>query len=633
MGRDTVQLETFVSTISQEYLLEFTSEYGISEDLHLELPDPEERIVDFSEGKVEMPARDTYSAEAVTILNTHRTPIQKQPETLMCLVDMDLFNLIRAANPTKAKTDTRPCAAHEVLLLTVTASRVIEMEDPATVIDSFEVPPPENIVTMGVALEAGLAEESAAMGPHAIKKRRKRGNDGVDTSAPPKVLRRDHVEFQPTQSTIRGKSLPVMEIEMRDTPVDVSDPDPLSLVDPQSIPTENVAQSSKGAAVARDPKSEHTSFTSMVGSPERIYQPEWGVTIGCRLDAPEACQDLVDHIAPPGQVAMGSQLRLRFEQEEKLLKRSVAQVARRDQRIQARENEIKNLKALLEAETDMKKTAEAKSTELEEKLKAAFKEFKQFENNRVEKHCADMNARLDALSIDFDEELYPHMLTAISSRRWVVGHGLHLAVMNYGESIELRQVFVDVVSARIAKGMSEGMKYVVEHGRANLDLEVIEAYDPEANVKYVAALHTLRDLKYPMVDQLERLKDAPIDVIMASLHLESNTEDDAPPWIHELRLSSSQLKIPMYPEIRNPQDPGLLKKRYCWRMPLRPISDGDQVSVPTLASQGLAILLTDAATQTETSEDGGFPRICTGSVLCAPWESSRMHPKSWVHVN
>ncbi|GKA11082.1 hypothetical protein Tco_0690515, partial [Tanacetum coccineum] len=52
MGRDTVQLETAVSTISQEYLLEFTSEYGISEGLHPELPGRGDRIVDFPEGKV-----------------------------------------------------------------------------------------------------------------------------------------------------------------------------------------------------------------------------------------------------------------------------------------------------------------------------------------------------------------------------------------------------------------------------------------------------------------------------------------------------------------------------------------------------------------------------------------------------
>nr|GEW86285.1 hypothetical protein [Tanacetum cinerariifolium] len=591
---------------------------------------------------------------------------------------MDLFNLICAPHPTKVKTGTRPRAAHEVPLLTVTASQVIEMEDPATATESSRVSSPVERSPLDFANEnpsqqstggngmehQGLAEEIAAMGPRMIKEHRKRGNDGVDTNAPPKVLRRDHVESQPTQSTIREKSLAAMEIGMRstcpvptsrDTPVDVSDPDLLSFAN---------LQSSKGAAVAGDSESKHTSFTSMVGSPKNIYQPEWGVTNDCRLDAPEACQDLVGHIALPGyfselrhlhnddflkqyninlarQVTMGSQLRLRFEKDAKLLKKSVAQVAHWDQRIQARENEIKNLEALLEAETNMKKTTEAKNTELasvyspslgyqRRKIKSCFEEFKQYENDRVEKRCAEIDVRLDALSIDFDEELYHHMLLAIAGRRWVIGHGLRLAVMKYGESTELRQVFADVVSAGIAKGMSEGLKYGVGHGKDNLDLKAIEAYDPEANAKYVAALHALRDLKYPMVDQLESLKDAPIDVIMASLHLESDTRDDAPQWIRELRPNSSQLKIPVYPEVRDSQDPWAFKeeilladaiatnvshvekKKKC-RVVCRTHrvgfahhakSNGVLVSVPTIAPQGLAILLADAATQTEASEDG-----------------------------
>nr|GFA91109.1 hypothetical protein [Tanacetum cinerariifolium] len=422
-----------------------------------------------------------------------------------------------------------------------------------------------------------------------------------------------------------------------------------------SIPKQDVVQSSKGAVIAGDPKSENTSFTSIVGSPESIYQPEWGVTNGCRLDTPKACQDLVEYIASSWyfsemrhlhnddfmsqyninlarQVEMGSHLRLRLEQEAKLLKKSVALVARRDQLIQARENEIKNLEALLEAETDMKKATEAKNAELvkelenlraqftdlqvsnyrlseqvstlqaqvtrEEKLKAAFEEFKKYEDNRVEKRCAEMDARLDTLSIDFDEELYHHMLTAIAGRRWVIGHDLRLAVIKCGESVELRQVFADVVSAGIAKGMSEGLKtqspwpvglqpsytagllqeylaynhsgmgmseglkYGVEYVKANLDLEAIEAYNQEADTKYAVTLHALRDLNYLMVDQLESLKDAPIDVIMASLHLESDSGEDAPQWIHELHPSSSQLKIPMYPKVRDLKDPGLLWKIY-----------------------------------------------------------------------
>nr|GEU81539.1 hypothetical protein [Tanacetum cinerariifolium] len=329
---------------------------------------------------------------------------------------------------------------------------------------------------------------------------------------------------------------------------------------------------------------------------------EWGVTNGCRLDTLKACQDLVDHIAPPGyfleirhlhnddflrkyninltwQVAMDSQLRLRFEQEAKLLKKSIALVARRDQRIQARENEIKNLEALLEAETDMKNAAEAKNAEL----------VKELENLRA--------LFTDLQSIDFDEELYPHMLTAIAGRRWVIGHGLRLAVMKCGESTELRQVFADVVFAGIAKGMNEGLKYRVEHGKANLDLEALR--------------HMTRSLK-----------DASIDVIMTSLHLESDSGEDAPQWIREIFFSSSQLKIHVYSKVRDPKDPWSFKeeillvdaiaanvshaekKKKCQVVcrthgvgyAHHARSDGVPMSVPTIAPHGLAILLADAST-------------------------------------
>nr|GFC32920.1 hypothetical protein [Tanacetum cinerariifolium] len=103
----------------------------------------------------------------------------------------------------------------------------------------------------------------------------------------------------------------------------------------------------------------------------------------------------------------------------------------------------------------------------EEKLKAAFEEFKRYEGDRVEQRCAEMEAHLDALSIDFDKEIYPHMLTAITSHRWVIGCGLRLAVLKCSESLELRQAFVDVVSAGIAKGISEGLRHGVEHGQTH----------------------------------------------------------------------------------------------------------------------------------------------------------------------
>ncbi|GJR41632.1 hypothetical protein Tco_1309735 [Tanacetum coccineum] len=603
-----------------------------------------------------------------------------------------------------------------------------ETENPVPAEASQEDLPAENTTTTEVVPEVNLEKEVTAMGSLVNKRRRKRDTSEMETNAPPKVLRTDHASVRPESMTRGGKSLATMGVGA-DTPSpmpvqqSVSDPDPLSYARPQPTPEPDIAQSSKGATVAGDPDSEKSSsFTSFAGSPGGIYQPGWGITNSCRLDTPGVCQDAVDHMVPPRyfsklrhlpneeflnqynvnlaqQVAMGSQLRLRFEQEVRLLKKAKEKVAKRDQRIQAREEEIKkldqeirslravdtevqglrnqtrNLETLLEAEVDMKKAAEANSAELtkeleslrakfsdlqvnnnqlsqqvstlqaqvtgEEQIKAAFEEFKKREDDKVEKRCAEMDARLDALSIDFDEELYPHMLTAIASRRWVIGHGLRLAVMKCAESTELRQVFANVVSAGIAKGMSEGLKHGVEHGKAQLDLEAIEAYDPEADAKYVAALHALKDLKYPLIDQLEKLKDAPIDLIMASLYLESDVGEDTPQWIRELRPSSSQLKIPVYPEVRDPRDPWAFKEEMLLEDAImanvsraekkkkcrvvchthgigsahHPRFDGVSVSVPIVAPQGLAILLTDAATQTDTNEDEASPLLIRSKSL------------------
>nr|GFC82037.1 hypothetical protein [Tanacetum cinerariifolium] len=66
--------------------------------------------------------------------------------------------------------------------------------------------------------------------------------------------------------------------------------------------------------------------------------------------------------------------------------------------------------------------------------------------------------------------------------------------MKCAESLELRQVFEDVVSAGIAKGMSKGLRHGMEHRQAQLYLETIEAYDPEAKAKYIATLQALKDL-------------------------------------------------------------------------------------------------------------------------------------------
>ncbi|GJR32115.1 reverse transcriptase domain-containing protein [Tanacetum coccineum] len=220
----------------------------------------------------------SYSSVDVTSLNTRRTPIQKQPEFLLCLVglsrnyflrddvyptflydddrEIDLFNLISASNPLKVKIGVRPRATHEVPLLIVTANCIIEMEDMGVASESSRTPsvlekspldfadedPPQTIAER-VASETSLEEEVATMGPLVNKRRkqmpRKRVNDEAEMNTPPKVLRKDHVS-NPSHSAYRGKSLAAMGLgagfissvlAAQGAPTaakSVSDPDPLS---------------------------------------------------------------------------------------------------------------------------------------------------------------------------------------------------------------------------------------------------------------------------------------------------------------------------------------------------------------------------------------------------------------------
>ncbi|GKE84456.1 hypothetical protein Tco_1558198, partial [Tanacetum coccineum] len=116
------------------------------------------------------------------------------------------------------------------------------------------------------------------------------------------------------------------------------------------------------------------------------------------------------------------------------------------------------------------------------------------------------------------------------------------------------------VGPKLVKRNGRAGPYYTHYRDSKLDLAALEAYDPEAEGRYIAALTALRDMKYPLVDQLEQLNDAPIDLLMASLHLESDTGEDAPPFIRDLRPSSSQLKIAVYPEVRNPKNPWAVKE-------------------------------------------------------------------------
>nr|GFA57043.1 hypothetical protein [Tanacetum cinerariifolium] len=208
-----------------------------------------------------------------------------------------------------------------------------------------------------------------------------------------------------------------------------------------------------------------------------------------------------------------------------------------------RPSEIKNLEALLETEAGMKRAAEEKSDGLSQELERMRAKFSELQVSHER-----LSQQVDALQ------------------------------QQCAESLEMRQAFADVVSAGVAKGMSEGLKHGVEHGYAQRTVESLEAYDPEAEAKFATALY------------------------------------------------SSQLTIPVYPEVRDPRNPWACKEEIGLAGAIAAnISRAEQkkrnrivcrthgvgsthhvrsdrvpVSAPIVVPQGLALLLVDATTQTES---------------------------------
>nr|GFA20299.1 hypothetical protein [Tanacetum cinerariifolium] len=256
-----------------------------------------------------MPAVSTYSIEAVRALDTHRTPIQKQPEMLLCLVEIsrryylgdEVYGSIQFNSCLKSYEDSSGVPS------TIEKSP-LDFADEAGVSDQGtvapEMPPSEDVPATDAA-GAGQAEEVVATDPPMATESRKRGRDGTDGNAPPKSLRRDHADPRPTGSFYGGKSLAAIQLGLASTvfvpenaPVGVSDPDPLFFADPPSRHPADIPQS--GLQKVYTGQSEVLPMVACL-TPGRHAKTLWTMSLlqaiflsyanGSLLDTPEACQN------------------------------------------------------------------------------------------------------------------------------------------------------------------------------------------------------------------------------------------------------------------------------------------------------------------------------------------------------
>ncbi|GKB64608.1 hypothetical protein Tco_0920794 [Tanacetum coccineum] len=147
-------------------------------------------------------------------------------------------------------------------------------------------------------------------------------------------------------------------------------------------------------------------------------------------------------------------------------------------------------------------------------------QLEKFQDDRMRK----MNEKFDKLDTDLvelalhlEERFYPLLLTTIFGRRWLLTHGLKLAI--------------------------EGLSTGITHGVAGRVLTDVSAYNPSAEADYLSALQRLQSVNFSLITELKSNKDASIDTIMNLLRLEDSLAE-------RLGLTESQPRMSPVPGFR-----------------------------------------------------------------------------------
>nr|GEY37777.1 hypothetical protein [Tanacetum cinerariifolium] len=140
-----------------------------------------------------------------------------------------------------------------------------------------------------------------------------------------------------------------------------------------------------------------------------------------------------------------------------------------------------------------------------------------------------VNDKFDKLYNDFvemalhlEEKFYPHLLTTVFGRRWLLTHGMELAIVKCLNSPEYLSALGAVIGPAIKKGMQDGLSTGTVHGKEG----------------------RLRNVNFSLLAELKSYKDASVETVMDILRLEGPLAEKL--GLNELQPNVDQLMVPIH---------------------------------------------------------------------------------------
>ncbi|GKD89193.1 hypothetical protein Tco_1364700, partial [Tanacetum coccineum] len=168
----------------------------------------------------------------------------------------------------------------------------------------------------------------------------------------------------------------------------------------------------------------------------------------------------------------------------------------------------------------------------DDKMKEVNDKFDQLYTNFIE------------MALHLEEKFYSHLLTTIFRRRWLLTHGMELAIAKCLNSTEYLSTLRAAIGKAVEKGTQDGLSAGITHGAEGRNLTDVAAYKPFAEADYISALQRLQSVNLSLIAKLRSNKDASVETIMNLLRLDDTLAEKL--GLTESQPHFNQLMVPIH---------------------------------------------------------------------------------------